>query len=165
MCPNNPNMMHERDCCYTPEGFGTCCIRSYGYGYGYNTPRTVGSTFGALLVLICFGTCIYCCFFKRKRETVTTTDVYVTELQQTPGETSPMQPKYDMQPSSQIGFGAPTNGYPGQVPYPQSVPPAQGPYQQAGAPAQGPYPPPFNAAGTTPGSGWGSSPPPPYPGK
>ncbi|CAH8681002.1 unnamed protein product [Schistosoma rodhaini] len=175
LCPDNPNQPFEKYCCWdSATGMGACC--SYDVKMYSHSGRTlsklwgvvVGTLLGTMLLIITFGSIIYCCFRCKRRKERESLNVPSAQF------TSPLDPVYKpnqypvVNPTS-VPPGYPVYPYPpnGQfVGYPQNV---DVPFA--------PVPPalPTNMTGGA-GSSWGVEtnlpysttrpdfPPPPYPG-
>ncbi|XP_018655226.1 hypothetical protein Smp_173730.1 [Schistosoma mansoni] len=163
LCPDNPNQPFEKYCCWdSTTGMGACC--SYDVKMGV----VVGTLLGTMLLIITFGSTIYCCFRCKRRKERESLNVPSAQF------TSPLDPVYK---PNQYPVVNPTSVPPGYPVYPY---PPNGQYvgypQNVDVPFA-PVPPalPTNMTGEA-GSSWGVEtnlpypttrpdfPPPPYPG-
>nr|CAX75677.1 hypothetical protein [Schistosoma japonicum]CAX75678.1 hypothetical protein [Schistosoma japonicum] len=164
LCPDNPNQLFEKYCCWDPTtGMGACC------SYDVKIGAVVGSLLGIMLLIITLGSIAYCCFRCKRQKEGAPVDIPNAQF------TSPLDSVYKpdqyprMDPSSSMPFVYPPYSYPsnGQyVSYPQN---GDVPYSSV-QPSM-----PADRTGEI-GSGWGASnsfpnpttrpdfPPPPYPG-
>uniref|UniRef100_A0A5K4EW59 CX domain-containing protein n=1 Tax=Schistosoma mansoni TaxID=6183 RepID=A0A5K4EW59_SCHMA len=187
LCPDNPNQPFEKYCCWdSTTGMGACC--SYDVKMGV----VVGTLLGTMLLIITFGSTIYCCFRCKRRKERESLNVPSAQF------TSPLDPVYkpvsksrslsESSDSSTVENQPLNSGNQYPVVNPTSVPPGYPVYpyppngQYVGYPQNvdvpfAPVPPalPTNMTGEA-GSSWGVEtnlpypttrpdfPPPPYPG-
>ncbi|XP_018655225.1 hypothetical protein Smp_173730.1 [Schistosoma mansoni] len=83
LCPDNPNQPFEKYCCWdSTTGMGACC--SYDVKMGV----VVGTLLGTMLLIITFGSTIYCCFRCKRRKERESLNVPSAQF------TSPLDPVY-----------------------------------------------------------------------
>ncbi|TNN13166.1 hypothetical protein EWB00_003113 [Schistosoma japonicum] len=170
LCPDNPNQLFEKYCCWDPTtGMGACCSYDVKMYSTSGRGAVVGSLLGIMLLIITLGSIAYCCFRCKRQKEGAPVDIPNAQF------TSPLDSVYKpdqyprMDPSSSMPFAYPPYSYPsnGQyVSYPQN---GDVPYSSV-QPSM-----PADRTGEI-GSGWGASnsfpnpttrpdfPPPPYPG-
>ncbi|KAH8868578.1 hypothetical protein KSF78_0004049 [Schistosoma japonicum] len=170
LCPDNPNQLFEKYCCWDPTtGMGACCSYDVKMYSTSGRGAVVGSLLGIMLLIITLGSIAYCCFRCKRQKEGAPVDIPNAQF------TSPLDSVYKpdqyprMDPSSSMPFVYPPYSYPsnGQyVSYPQN---GDVPYSSV-QPSM-----PADRTGEI-GSGWGASnsfpnpttrpdfPPPPYPG-